>query len=177
METLRSTAEADAYARSQAAVGAAEDAAQETARAKEALKEANAAETAAQEEISLLRKRLEEAGDALHTARGPAARGMVLRQDGEQETKDNGKNGDEEAAADVADAMRVVVEERDRLRSELRQARHEAGVRTAALETQLADTEVRAAFIILRSRSNQSFLSDRRLGCPWCCVVSYIPSC
>lgn len=42
-------------------------------------------------------------------------------------------------------ATKGVVEERNRLRAELQQAREDAAVRTAGLETQLADKEVRLA--------------------------------
>lgn len=164
MEILR--AEASAAAAAAAAVAAASAANADAAEAAQVAGRKAAEE--AQEEIALLRQKigeLEEAarvdstsvegdgggggrsgsgnGDGYSGVRENKKEQRKEKENEDEEKKERGGEGEGEGEqTDALTRLNIVEEERDRLRGELRKAREEAGVRAAALETQLADTEV-----------------------------------
>lgn len=164
VETLRSSA---------AAVTTRDDSESAEHRASQTDKEAEVnAGTEAREEISRLHKTIEELEDALKANSGSGGDGESGggggRGEGRGTDHDKDRSGDQdgagEADGETAETTKEVIEERGRLRTDLRQARKEAATRAAGLEMQLADKEVRVPPLAPRS-TRHTFVFEHYVIC------------
>lgn len=141
--------------------GLANDVASLQARASSDTSRAEAAAAKAKKEMDRLRARVEELegmkalegseplrsgrqpGPTVDAGEEPTGRTNMVRVGAASRGSEVEGDGVEGARGDDKEWVQGLVQERDRLRADLRKSRQEAAERAAALETQLADTEVR----------------------------------